>query len=384
MFEPLTLADLPSLAADTRIYCQPACFVERPHGLDGRVARIGDGMVWFAAWAVTVRGPSTPKREALVPVDAMAEWLAALPEPVALRAAAQIAAVAAPRPPIALANGRTIRLAEPQLMGILNVTPDSFSDGGKHVNIQAAADAGFDMSAAGAAIIDVGGESTRPGAPLVWEGDETERVVPVIERLARSGIAVSVDTRKAAVMEAALAAGAGIINDVAALAYDDRAIAVAAKAGCPVILMHAPSQTSDPHDLSSLPGGKYADAALDVFDWLEARIAAVVAGGVARENIIADPGIGFGKGVDDNLRIINALPLFHALGVPLLFAASRKRFIGAVDGEADASARLGGSIATVMHAVSHGAQMVRVHDVPETRQALRVWRAMRDTALTRM
>jgi dihydropteroate synthase len=384
MFEPLTLSELPSLAADTRIYCQPACFVERPHGLDGRVARIGDGMLWFAAWAITVRGPSTAKREALVPVEAMADWLAALPEPVAALAAGQITAVAAPRPALTLANDRTIRLAEPQVMGILNVTPDSFSDGGKHVDGQAAADAGFDMAAAGAAIIDVGGESTRPGAPIVWEGDEIERIIPVIERLARGGVAVSVDTRKAAVMQAALAAGAGIVNDVSALGYDDRATDVVAKAGCPVILMHAPSQKSDPHDLSALPGGKYADAALDVFDWLEARIAATTASGIARVKIIADPGIGFGKGVEDNLRIINALPLYHALGVPLLFAASRKRFIGAVDGEADASARLGGSIATVMNAVAHGAHMVRVHDVRETRQAIRVWRAMRDTALTRM
>ena len=384
MFEPLTLADLPLLAPDTRIYCQPACFVERPHGLDGRVARIGDGMLWFAAWAITVRGPSTPKREALVAVDSIAEWIAALPAPVATRATAQLAAVAAPRPPITLANGRTVRLIEPQIMGILNATPDSFSDGGKHVDAQAAADAGFDLAAAGAALIDVGGESTRPGAPLVWEGDEIERVVPVIERLARGGVAVSVDTRKAAVMQAALAAGAGIVNDVSALAYDDRATDVVAKAGCPVILMHAPSQKSDPHDLSALPGGKYADPALDVFDWLEARIAAVTAAGVARDKIIVDPGIGFGKGVEDNLRIINALSLFHALGCPLLFAASRKRFIGAVDGEADAQDRLGGSIAVATHAVAHGAHMVRVHDVRETRQAQRVWRATRDAALTRM
>ena len=384
MFEPLTLADLRGLAPDTRIYCQPACFVERPHGLDGRVARIGDGMVWFAAWAITVRGPSVPKREALVPVEAMADWLAALPEPVAARAAVQIAAVAAPRAPLALANGRTIRFAEPQIMGILNVTPDSFSDGGQHVDAEAAANAGFDMATAGAAIIDVGGESTRPGAPLIWEGDEVARVVPVIERLARGGVAVSIDTRKAAVMEAAFAAGAGIINDVAALAYDDRALAVAAQSGCPVILMHAPSQKSDAHDLSALPGGKYADVVLDVFDWLETRIAAVVAGGVARDKIIVDPGIGFGKGVEDNLRIINALPLYHALGCPLLFAASRKRFIGAVDGEAEAQDRLGGSIAVASHAATHGAQLIRAHDVRETRQALRLWRAMRDTALTRM
>ena len=384
MFEPLTLADLPSLSPDTRIYCQPACFVERPHGLDGRVTRIGDGMVWFAAWAITVRGPSTAKREALVPVEAMPEWLAALPEPVAARATGQIAAVTAPRAPIALANGRTIRLAEPQVMGILNVTPDSFSDGGKNAETERAIASGVAMAKEGADILDVGGESTRPGSEGVPEEEELRRVIPVVEALAGQGLSVSVDTRKARVMRAALKAGAKIINDVAALAYDDRAIAVAAKAGCPVILMHAPSQKSDPHDLSALPGGKYADAALDVFDWLEARIAAVVAGGVAREKIIVDPGIGFGKGVEDNLRIINALPLYHALGCPLLFAASRKRFIGAVDGEAEAGQRLGGSVAAAAQAVSHGAHLIRAHDIPETRQALRLWRAMRDTALTRL
>jgi dihydropteroate synthase len=284
-------------------------------------------------------------------------------------------------------GARTIRLAEPQIMGILNVTPDSFSDGGRHDPAEdggaSAAEHGTALSAAGAAIIDVGGESTRPGAKPLWEGDEAKRVVPVIERLARAGTAVSIDTRKAQVMQDALAAGASMINDVAALAYDDRATGVAVAAGCPVVLMHAPSQSSDPHDRSSLPGGAYADAALDVFDWLEARIAAVVAAGVKRENIIADPGIGFGKGVEDNLRIIGALPLFHALGVPILFGASRKRLIGAVDGEAGADARLGGSIALALTAAQAGVQLHRVHDVPETRQALRLWRAGRDAALTR-
>jgi dihydropteroate synthase len=209
-------------------------------------------------------------------------------------------------------------------------------------------------------------------------------VVPVIERLARAGVAVSIDTRKAGVMEAALKAGAAMVNDVAALAYDERAIEVVAKAECPVVLMHAPSQTSDPHDLSKLPGGTYVDAAYDVFDWLEARIAAVVAGGVARDRIVVDPGIGFGKTVENNLRIINALPLFHALGQPLLFGASRKRLIGAVDGEAEAGARLGGSVALALTAAQAGAQLHRVHDVAESGQAFRVWRAGRDAALTRM
>lgn len=382
MFEPLTKADFAGYSPAARIYCQPACFVDRPHGLDGRVARIGDGMLWFAAWQVAVREPGGCAREVLIPVEAMAEWIAAMPDHLAARASGQVAAVAAPRGALSLGE-RVVRLAEPQIMGILNVTPDSLH-GGQHGDPERAAAAGVDMAAAGAAIVDVGGESTRPGAKLVWEGDEIERVLPVIERLARAGVAVSIDTRKAGVMEAALKAGATMVNDVAALAYDERAIEVVAKAGCPVVLMHAPSQTSDPHDLSKLPGGAYGDAAYDVFDWLEARIAAVVAGGVARAQIVVDPGIGFGKSVEQNLRIVNALPLFHALGAPLLFGASRKRMIGAVDNEAEAANRLGGSIALALTAAQAGAQLHRVHDVTETRQALRVWRAGRDAALTRM
>lgn len=384
MFEPLTKADFAGYSPAARIYCQPACFVDRPHGLDGRCARIGDGMLWFAAWLVAVREPASRAREVLIPVEAMAEWIAAMPDHLATRATAQVAAAAAPRGTLTLGE-RNVRLTEPQIMAILNVTPDSMSDGGKHGgDPERAAAAGVDMAAAGAAIVDVGGESTRPGAPLVWEGDEIERVVPVIERLARAGVAVSIDTRKAGVMEAALKAGATMVNDVAALAYDERAVEVVAKAGCRVVLMHAPSQTSDPHDLSKLAGGAYVDAAYDVFDWLEARIAAVVADGVAREKIIVDPGIGFGKTVENNLRLINALPLFHALGQPLLFGASRKRLIGAVDSEAETSARLGGSVALAYQATCAGAQLHRVHDVVETRQALRVWRSGRDAALTRM
>jgi dihydropteroate synthase len=378
MFEPLTLADLGALAPDTRIYCQPTCFVERPHGLDGRVARISDTMIWHAAWTLAVREHGGATREALVPVEAMADWIAALPEPLAARASAQIAACAAPRAPLEI-KSRTIRLSEPQIMGILNATPDSFSDGGKFVDPESAAAHGVDLAAAGAAIVDVGGESTRPGAALVWEGEEKERVVPVIERLARAGVAVSIDTRKASVMEAALVAGAGLVNDVSALGYDDRAASVVAASGAPVILMHAPSQSSDPHK-----GAAYVDILYDVFDFLEAAIARAVAAGVAREKIIADPGIGFGKGVEDNLRLMNGLALFHSLGVPLLVGASRKRMIGALDNEAPADKRLGGSIAMMLMAAQAGVQLHRVHDLAETRQAVRIWRGSRDAALTRI
>jgi dihydropteroate synthase len=377
MFAPLTRADLATLAPDTRVYCQPACFVDRPHGLDGRVARIADTMVWHAAWVLAARAPGVAVREAMVPVEAMADWIAALPNSLAQQAAAQIAACAAPRAPLEL-KGRTIRLGEPQIMGILNVTPDSFSDGGQLTNAEQGGALGVDLAATGAAIVDVGGESTRPGAPLVWEGDEKERVVPVIERLARAGIAVSIDTRKAGVMEAALAAGAGLVNDVSALGYDDRAAAVVAAANCPVVLMHAPSQSSDPH-----ANAHYDDVLFDAYDFLEAAMARAVSAGIARERIIVDPGIGFGKGVAENFRLLNGLALFHALGAPILVGASRKRMIGALDNEAPADQRLGGSIALALKAAEVGVQIHRVHDVAATRQALRVWRGGRDAALTR-
>jgi dihydropteroate synthase len=233
------------------------------------------------------------------------------------------------------------------------------------------------MAASGAAIIDVGGESTRPGAPLVWEGDEIKRIEPVIARLARAGHAVSIDTRKAAVMQAALGAGAGMINDISALLYDDRALEVAKASSCPIVLMHAPSQGSDPHKNDG-----YHDVVCDVYDWLEQRVEALVAAGIDRQRLLIDPGIGFGKSLADNLALVNHLALFHGIGCPILFGASRKRMIGALSNEAEASERLGGSIFLAMRAVEQGAHIVRVHDVPETVQAIHVWRGLRDAALS--
>lgn len=275
-------------------------------------------------------------------------------------------------------GARTIRLDQPQVMGILNVTPDSFSDGGHFMDRpEVANEHAAAMLEAGAALIDVGGESTRPGAAAVWEGDELKRVIPAVERLAASGAAISIDTRRPAVMEAALAAGAHIINDVSALRHDPRSLAFAAGTGAPVVLMHAPGEGEDLHD-----GAVYADVVLDVFDWLAARRDAALAAGIARDRIVLDPGIGFGKSVAENLALINALPLFHALGQPLLLGASRKRMVGALSNEAPAHQRLGGSLALAVKGMDAGVQLLRVHDVPETVQAARVWRGLRDAALT--
>jgi dihydropteroate synthase len=210
----------------------------------------------------------------------------------------------------------------------------------------------------------------------VWEGDEIARVVPVVERLARGGALVSIDTRKAAVMEAALAAGAAIVNDVSALLWDDRALDTVAKAGCPVVLMHSPDPKGGGHARTG-----YANVLTDVFDWLQARIEAVAAAGVDAARIIVDPGIGFGKTLAENLALLNGLAIFHGLGCPIMLGASRKRLIGALSNEAPVEARLGGSLALAIKGAEAGVQLTRVHDVAETAQALRVWRGLRDQAL---
>ena len=361
------------------LHLRPIWFCDSPVGLeDGSWARLGNSLIWYQGLEVR-----SAAGLAQIPVSRLPDWLAGLDDAARVRAEALLAQLAAPRPPLQLGE-RILRFDAPHVMGILNMTPDSFSDGGKHVdNAGAAADAGFAMMVQGASIIDVGGESTRPGAQPVWEGDEIKRVVPVIENLARSGAIISIDTRKASVMEAALAAGAHIVNDVSALLHDPRSMEVVANAGCPVILMHAPGKGEDLHAGRSGYGGAHEGAGIDVriFNWLEARIAACVAAGIARDKIIVDPGIGFGKALQDDATIVNRLALYHGLGVPMLFGASRKRMIGALSNEAPVDQRLGGSVAIAYQAAALGAQIVRVHDVPETVQALRVWRGLRDAAL---
>lgn len=370
------MIDLPA-GVDARLYWQPAGFIASPVGLDGQFARLAGGMQFFSAWEVVAVADGARAGKWLVPVAEAEQAMTGLSHAQSEDARRQISRATTPRPPLILGEC-TIRLDQPQIMAILNVTPDSFSDGGKHRDDpEAAANAGFAMAAAGAAIVDVGGESTRPGAADVWEGDEIARVQPVIERLAKAGVAVSIDTRKAAVMEAALAVGAAMINDVAALAFDDRASEVAAAASCPVVLMHSPAPRSGPHGAM-----KTADPLIEVYEWLEARIEAVTAAGVARERIIVDPGIGFGKTVTQNCAILNGLALFHTLGCPVLLGASRKRLIGALSNEAPVEARLAGSLTLALAGANAGVQIVRVHDVAETTQALHVWRGLRDQALS--
>ncbi len=360
-----------------QVYIRPLTLVPGPQSVDGKAVRLAGGMVYAREFAVMLRRDGVVVKRWLCDSDAISGVLGQLPESVADEAQAQLTNLTLKHPPMEL-GARTIRLDQPQIMGILNVTPDSFSDGGKFLDDE---DAGREhasaMVEAGAAIIDIGGESTRPGAAATWEGDEKERVLPAIQYCSAMGAAISVDSRRAGVLEAGLEAGAHIINDVSALRHDPRSAELAASAGCPVILMHAPGNGDDLH-----ADGNYTSVVFDVFDGLKERRDAAVAAGISRANIVLDVGIGFGKSLSDNLALINALPLFHALGQPLLLGASRKRMIGALSNEAAVHERLGGSLALAVAGMNAGVQLLRVHDVAATVQARNVWRGLRDAALT--
>jgi dihydropteroate synthase len=275
-----------------------------------------------------------------------------------------VARVTAPRPPFA-----GLSLDRARLMGIVNVTPDSFSDGGLYDTTEGAIVHAAALAEAGADIVDVGGESTRPGSDAVAEADELARIVPVIKGLCGLRAVLSVDTRKSAVARVAAETGASILNDVSALTHDAESLAVVAETGLSVVLMHA---KGEPKTMQDNPA--YDDVALEVFDYLEGRIAAALAAGIDRARIAADPGLGFGKTLAHNLALLGHTALFHGLGVPLLIGASRKRFVGLGQGK-DPRAREPGSFAAAIAAAGQGAQIFRVHDVAGTAQALAAWRA---------
>ncbi len=253
-------------------------------------------------------------------------------------------------------------------MGVLNATPDSFSDGGLHRN---PIDAGLYLRDAGADIIDVGGESTRPGAEPVDPDEEQRRVLPVISALARAGARLSVDTRNASTMAAALDAGATIVNDVSALGHDPHAIGALAGRTCQVVLMHmrGTPQTMRSHAV-------YTDLITEIVDELSAAVARAEAAGIARSRLTIDPGLGFAKTAPQNLELLRRLPELRVLGLPILVGASRKGFIGTYGGEPDPLRRAPGSMAAALFAAMQGAAILRVHDVAETVQALRVWQAL--------
>lgn len=268
-------------------------------------------------------------------------------------------------------GGHVLRLGRPLIMGILNVTPDSFSDGGLYADSRTAVEHGHALALAGAHIVDVGGESTRPGAPPVAPAQEIDRVCPVIEALAGSlDIPLSIDTRHASVAAAALAAGASIINDVSGF-RDPEMIALAADSTAGLVVMH---MLGEPATMQNEPA--YADVVAEVSDYLAGQAAALEDAGVARGRIALDPGIGFGKTTDHNLRLLARLDALVELGYPVVVGASRKRFIGDLTGEAEPRRRVFGSVSAAVWAAEHGANVVRVHDVKETADAFALWQAV--------
>ncbi|MFL5287244.1 MAG: dihydropteroate synthase [Rhodopila sp.] len=256
-------------------------------------------------------------------------------------------------------------------MGILNVTPDSFSDGGRHADVSAAIEAGLAMADDGADIIDVGGESTRPGAAPVEPAAERARIMPVVSALAAASVRVSVDTRNATTMRAALDAGARVINDISGLTHDPAASAVVAASGCSVVIMH---MRGTPGTMNTL--AVYSNVVAEVRAELRSRLDLAAAAGISPHQIAVDPGIGFAKAAPQSVDLLRHLPGIAPAEFPIVVGVSRKRFIGTLSGELDASRRLGGSLAAALFALSRGASILRVHDVSATAQAVRVWHSL--------
>ncbi len=335
------------------LYYRPiARFGEVPTRASFPLAR---GLCWFDTVAVHTRGGGVET----VPASALtADQL-----DIFVRARASIAGM---------------DMTKPRLMGILNITPDSFSDGGQFIEPDAALVHAQAMQDEGANIIDVGGESTRPGAATVETEDEIARTAPVIAAIrTQSDLPLSIDTRKGVVAQAALQAGANLVNDVAAFTHDPGLAKVTADAGAPVCLMHA---QGDPQTMQDNPN--YDDVLLDVYDFLKERVSAAIAAGIPRDQIVVDPGIGFGKTIDHNLTLLRGIAIFHGLGCPILLGASRKRFIGTIGGGKDATDRVSGSVAVALNAARQGVQILRVHDIFATKQALDLEWAIDGVAVT--
>jgi len=345
----------------TRLYLRPIGFLYGPPAdaavEDGLALPLAGGPIAFTA-AVLIEGDPTNSRRRLCTAQTLKEVRDA--ELVAV-----LARVTAPRAPFS-----GLSLARPVLMGIVNVTPDSFSDGGLYDETEGAITHAAELASEGAAIVDIGGESTRPDADTVAGDEELSRVIPVLEGLDGFHAVISIDTRKSTVARAAAKAGAKILNDVSALTYDPVCLDAAVETGLDVVLMHA---QGEPKTMQDNP--TYDDVVLEVFDYLEGRIEACERAGVSRAHIAADPGLGFGKTLVHNLALLANLSLFHGLGVPLLVGASRKRFVGGVGQGKDPKSREPGSHAAAIASAAQGVQILRVHDVAGSRQALEVWRA---------
>ncbi len=330
------------------------------------VLPLAGGPRHFAACEAVLREHGRAPAREVVPLARLGVWASRFGAETAAEAEALLARLIAPRPLFA-----GFDLSKPRIMGIINVTPDSFSDGGDRFDAGRAIADGLAMVEAGAAILDVGGESTRPGSAPVDDEEELRRVLPVVRGLAEAGAVVSIDSRRAPVAAAALDAGARVINDVTAFEHDPEGLALAAERGAPVVLMH---MQGEPGTMQADP--RYDDAALDIYDYLEGRVAACEAAGIARADIAVDPGIGFGKTVTHNVEILNRMALYQGLGCAVVLGVSRKRFIAKLSRGEAPKRRQPGSLAAGLAGIARGVQILRVHDVAETIQALALWRAI--------
>lgn len=358
-----------NLPKSAQIYLQPTGFCSPNYQKPNTWFQVAGLPIWANAVRIIARDYGERIEDRTIPCEQIEDLLSTLERP---DVAAQWDALRTSRTAWEM-GGRRLSFETTKLMGIINATPDSFSDGGNHFHPEAAIAAAQTMVSFGANLLDIGGESTRPGAKTVWEGDEIDRVSPVLAGCSGLGVPLSLDTRKEAVMEQGLNAGAHIINDVSALTYDPASLELMAGESCPIILMHA---QGDPQSMQKSPS--YEDVVLDVYDALSERISACEAAGINRARLCIDPGIGFGKTLKHNLALINNIGVFHSLGCPILLGVSRKRFIGALAQEEDAKKRLPGSITAALAGLSQGVHILRAHDVAETRQMLDVWSGLRD------
>jgi dihydropteroate synthase len=341
----------------TRLYLNPVAVAGR-HCAPESALPLGGGPLSFAACEVARRNDRRPGKvdretlpiQELLALDGAPDWLRRLSGPRATMAG--------------------LTFERPRIMGVINVTPDSFSDGGERADAATAVADGKAMWDAGATILDVGGESTRPGAEPVPVDDELRRVIPVVQGLAESGCRVSIDSRNARTMREAVAAGAQMINDVTGLSWDPEAMATVAELGVPVVLMH---MQGTPQTMQQNP--HYDDVALDIMDALAERVAACEAAGIPRERVAVDPGFGFGKTPAHNMALVNRLALFQGFGCPVLLGLSRKSTLAKLSRGEPPADRLPGSLAGAVAGAQRGAQILRVHDVAETAQALAVWHA---------
>lgn len=380
MMEPLLREPCPALPRGTALSGFEQSLYLAPEGLlSGMAARaalasnlalpLAGGPLVFTHLRLFRRDPNRGRlAETVAPIAELRLWAAGEGAAIAAHIESLLDRLTAARPSFA-----GLSLDRPRIMGIVNVTPDSFSDGGEHMDLDSAVAHGLALLEAGADILDIGGESTRPGSGEMDPELEAGRVTPVIRALAERGAVLSVDTRHAPVMAQAVEAGAAIINDIAALEGDPEALGVAARSKAAVVLMH---MRGTPVGMQEDP--RYASAALDIYDYLAGRVAACEVAGIPRARLSVDAGIGFGKTVTHNAELLGQQALFHTLGAPILLGVSRKSFIGRLSRGEAPKQRVAGSIAAALAGLERGVQIVRVHDVAETAQAVAVWRAIRD------